>query len=62
MVTLPHLQTMIFASLLVYSLEDLEYVLQIQQQIAEEYERMKGIVNTLELFKVDIQVERPLGE
>jgi hypothetical protein len=53
---------MIFASLLVYSLEDLQYVLQVQQQIAEEYEQMKGIVNTLEMFKIDIQVDRPVGE
>jgi hypothetical protein len=53
---------MIFDSLLGYSFEDLQYVLQVQQQIAEEYEGMKGIVSTLEMFKVDIQMDRPVGE
>jgi hypothetical protein len=62
MITLPHLQMMLFATLLGYSLEDVQCVLQVQQQIAEEYEQMKGIVSTLEVFKVDIQMDRPVGE
>jgi hypothetical protein len=53
---------MIFASLLVYSLEDLQCVLQIQQQIVEEYERMKILGNVVEMIKVDLQVDRPVGE
>jgi hypothetical protein len=62
MITLPHLQLMLFASLLGYSLEDVQYMLQVQKQIAEEYERMKSIVRPLEMFKVDIQMDWTAGE
>ncbi|XP_065343646.1 katanin p60 ATPase-containing subunit A-like 1 [Cloeon dipterum] len=34
---------------------------QVQQQIADEYEQVKGITNTLQLFKIDGHLDRPLG-
>jgi hypothetical protein len=37
-------------------------MLQVQQQIAQEYEQMKAIVSILQMFKADIQVDRPLGK
>jgi hypothetical protein len=36
-------------------------VLQVQQQIAEEYEQVKAITTTLQLFKVDGHQDKPLG-
>ena len=32
-----------------------------QHQIAQEYERLKSVLNTLQLFKVDAQIDRPIG-
>lgn len=37
-------------------------VLQVQQQIAQEYEQVKATTNTLQLFKVDTHMDRPIGE
>jgi hypothetical protein len=37
-------------------------VLQVQQQIAQEYEQVKATTNTIQLFKVDTHVDRPIGE
>jgi hypothetical protein len=37
-------------------------MLQVQQQIAQEYEQLKAIVSILQMFKADFQVDRPLGE
>lgn len=37
-------------------------MLQVQQQIAQEYEQVKATVNTLQLFRVDTHVDRPIGE
>ncbi|XP_071438871.1 katanin p60 ATPase-containing subunit A-like 1 [Hetaerina americana] len=34
---------------------------QVQQQIVQEYERVKAITSTLQLFKGDSHVDRPLG-
>jgi hypothetical protein len=36
--------------------------LQVQQQIAQEYEQVKATTNTLQLFRVDTRVDRPIGE
>lgn len=37
-------------------------MLQVQQQIAQEYEQVKATTNTLQLFKVDTHMDRPIGE
>ncbi|KAJ8891931.1 hypothetical protein PR048_004490 [Dryococelus australis] len=33
----------------------------VQQQIAQEYEQMKAITSTLQLFRIDSQVDRPIA-
>nr|CAD7393793.1 unnamed protein product [Timema cristinae] len=33
----------------------------VQQQIAQEYEQVKATTNTLQLFKMDTHIDRPLG-
>jgi hypothetical protein len=38
------------------------FLLQVQQQIAEEYEQVKAITTTLQLFKVDGHHDKPLGK
>jgi hypothetical protein len=37
-------------------------MLQVQQQIAQEYEQVKATTNTLQLFKIDTHVDRTIGE
>jgi katanin p60 ATPase-containing subunit A1 len=37
-------------------------VLQVQQQIAQEYEQVKATTNTIQLFKVDTHADRSIGE
>jgi katanin p60 ATPase-containing subunit A1 len=37
-------------------------MLQVQQQIAQEYEQVKATTNTIQLFKLDTHVDRPIGE
>lgn len=38
------------------------FSLKIQQQIAQEYEQVKALTNTLQLFRSDSHTERPLGK
>jgi len=33
----------------------------VQRQIAHEYDKLKSLINTLQMFKVDANVERPIG-
>lgn len=37
-------------------------MLQVQQQIAQEYEQVKATTNTLQLLRVDTHVDRPIGK
>ncbi|XP_063233836.1 katanin p60 ATPase-containing subunit A-like 1 [Bacillus rossius redtenbacheri] len=34
----------------------------VQQQVAQEYEQMKAITSTLQLFRIDAHVDRPIGQ
>jgi len=41
---------------------NLSLFVQVQQQIASEYEHVKALTQTLQLFRSDSHVDRPIGK